>query len=838
MILTSLRIILLFSGIAAAANSTCGSLITYRQYSALLEGVPDCLRRGCDLSCNASLSSICPADSPCSELWTTVLKHTGLDWCKSQSCQKDLACRTHGWPIINAAQLCQSVPEDWMYLSRDCCASNNEPSDIARWIKKLCTQEWRDEFIDYGGMARDDWIEWILPWNWTVRYDNTTGEVKKPPKCSCPLTYLLLFAVESGTILMALMIIPRIQLLFHYSNTWGNYPEDHILVSLNKPLRATRRLVAAIKITWSGIKTQLWKALKFIICCCKRSQGDDDDSGAIQALLMAFVWVGLNIGITFANTFYMKAAPGFENFPSERLAFLWFARPNLSWITCAVGLFNRADLLQRVKDEYNEENDVWVVDLFTRAAYSAAVNELLMELLGAYYLWQTVNVGRHRGLFILHRLWGFYRGHPARNMYNGALVWVIAMPVLVLFWVLAAWALGSSVQELAKAMVDSAPWRARQKAMFKEAIQQMKTLFKARPDGSPSTVTGPPRQRRPSRIYRPPNPLQKFLKKYVIRGQVRAWLSRNIPEGSFKNFLRRHLLRSSLGEAPRRSLSRTESIHSHHTTAGVGESSSLIPAQRGDENTNERPALEMTSIQRTAPRRAPESRPLMYSMERVPPSQDVISAASQMPWDQDDIESVGPVMVSEVSSIPAQQQATPAVTSDRFGSRPFQVPQRRRNRQMNEETAYKAVPSDEPFVNRFQVSELGGVPPSNISNDSRYETSSRSLSTQDTAYHPVYGPELPTGQPIIQPGKSFWEWVKSVTDEWDRGHDMERTIYKQRWRMDSIRKKWMFLALAIGLCSYISQWMFWAGFVYTSRERCVTFNRAIFQTLLLCHYVY
>src|SRR4051794_2893754 len=79
----------------ARAADSCGSLITYRQYSALLSSAPQCFRNGC--SANGTQDAVlpqCPPPSPCSTLWGILETQFQPDWCSS--CNGDIACRIPG----------------------------------------------------------------------------------------------------------------------------------------------------------------------------------------------------------------------------------------------------------------------------------------------------------------------------------------------------------------------------------------------------------------------------------------------------------------------------------------------------------------------------------------------------------------------------------------------------------------------------------------------------------------------------------------------------------------------------------------------------------------------
>src|SRR4051794_1656606 len=96
------------------AETTCGSLITYRQFSAILDSAPQCLKTSCASTSElASISSQCNPDTPCYSLWKIFTDKFHDDWCSS--CRSDHSCRTHGWPILNATASCEIIPHDWLF---------------------------------------------------------------------------------------------------------------------------------------------------------------------------------------------------------------------------------------------------------------------------------------------------------------------------------------------------------------------------------------------------------------------------------------------------------------------------------------------------------------------------------------------------------------------------------------------------------------------------------------------------------------------------------------------------------------------------------------------------
>lgn len=173
--LTLLNLIVLsLSTVTTASQSQCGGLITYNQYTTLLNQTQpniQCFREGCSAPLPAStMSSQCPQSSSCSALWDILQDQWQRDWCAT--CPDDIACRIPGWPILNATAACAVIPHNWVFsTSGQCCVSDDEPFQLAAWIGSFCNgSQWRAPFDYYGGMAKEDWEEWIEPWNWTVCY--------------------------------------------------------------------------------------------------------------------------------------------------------------------------------------------------------------------------------------------------------------------------------------------------------------------------------------------------------------------------------------------------------------------------------------------------------------------------------------------------------------------------------------------------------------------------------------------------------------------------------------------------------------------------------------------
>ena len=117
-------------------------------------------------------------------------------WC--DNCRHDHACRIPGWPVLNATSACDVSPKDWLFSANGpCCASGNEPNDLATWITSMCNGTWREQFSYYDGMAKIDWEDYEVPYNYTVSPKNTNSQLNPEPTCPRPSHYFGIFVAEN-----------------------------------------------------------------------------------------------------------------------------------------------------------------------------------------------------------------------------------------------------------------------------------------------------------------------------------------------------------------------------------------------------------------------------------------------------------------------------------------------------------------------------------------------------------------------------------------------------------------------------------------------------------------
>jgi hypothetical protein len=215
---------------------------------------------------------------------------------------------------MNATALCESIPSNWMYLG-ECCRSSGDLTSIARWFGEICT-DWNASFALFDYMARDDWLDYVLAWNWTVRADNSSGRVPSDT-CQSPQRYLGLFALESFILLLANGV-------FLGCRYW--YYDSHL-----------RNWVKSIRMKTRHRLSWVMKSFKWVVKDNTQTKTKSARSWG-PPIVWGFLWAVGNVAMSFANAYAVKLVPGFQDVPAMELALLWCSRPNLSWITCVIGM--------------------------------------------------------------------------------------------------------------------------------------------------------------------------------------------------------------------------------------------------------------------------------------------------------------------------------------------------------------------------------------------------------------------------------------------------------------------------------------------------------------------
>ncbi|ORY19228.1 hypothetical protein BCR34DRAFT_208705 [Clohesyomyces aquaticus] len=805
------------------ATSSCGSLITYRQYSTVLgEDGPRCFRGGCGDEFLESLSSKCIKTSSCYELYSTISNHTGLDNCRV--CRGDIACRTHGWPIVNATGLCQSIPQDWMLLDQDCCGSPEDTKEIALWIKEICSDEWRHHFGYFGGMAKDDWQEWILPWNWTITANNATTDGKKILPCHSPSYYLFYFAMESFVTLLSVFILPKMKTKWHYAHDRQKWGAPHHGPGLDIS-DWIRQFVLGFKNGLYWMPRKIRDVFQWIIRVWERRTGRRFRTRKwgfgrfARAVVMAFIMVIIEIGTTFFNAWLLRTAPGLRDFDWVRLGFLWCSRPSLAWLASVYGIYRSGS---RTIFRFNLE-DPWQVEMYTDSAYSSLLNEFIVQLLGSAYLGHTLRIGSQKGFYRPNHLSPYYRGPHAMQMYIGALFWCMTLPFALIGWGIVAfrYALLVGLRDIIHGFMELIPW----------TMGRLKDWYRLRvgiPMRNLRDRWAQYRQkRRSNRRWRPPNLVQRLFNRYIIRGAFRRWLDRHI-QGTPRKFIE-YLLRRKLRDRPTRKPSRTQTIHYNQPGGGDDASNSLLELRH--------PLPEMSTAQpldsiwngtifTSAPR----------SGDPLASSQDIVAASPYrtMPTDFEE-EQFLPAM--RVSSVRPGFESGGGTTSDRMDARPLSSMQRRTFNRVSENTgsAYETVQLDDipapgsyaqGFRPQYNPNPFGDentiLPECGLSDPFLDIHATEILGRQEN----IHGArELPAASPhtdVDQPDafESYLDWA---IKQYENEHDTARRLHEE-WNEEHYRRLWMTLIMSTGGLLCISQWLFWDGFVKASGERSVPFK--------------
>ncbi|KAK0100417.1 hypothetical protein ONS95_008365 [Cadophora gregata] len=410
--------LLVLEASAQSLNSTCGDLITYNQYPDIIGDAPTCFKTGCGSSPLTSISSDCDPNSACFPIWTILNQkwQKENDWCSK--CPKDRACRISGWPIFNATAACDFSPNTWLFGNGGCCINENEPASLAKWIETTCNESWRSKYTKFDGQAKRDWVEYLFAWNWTVRAENIS-ERNVRPTCSAKPWYLGLFVIENVIFLL-------FTVFYAAATVW----------IVREKQRTQRLLIVRIIL---GILLPI-KLLKkggsdfFRFVFRRKSENGGGTGTVVGHILVAILFAGIQLASNFATAYIIKNTPGYEHIPAPLLALLFCCRPRLGWFACLLSLFPDSWLTKYFHLQPGTGPFVDGGLIINRVGVSASVGEIIMQGLGSYFLGKTAHVGVEKGFYLNHHLTPFYRGMQARNMYVGAMFWLVAAFGVVTAW--------------------------------------------------------------------------------------------------------------------------------------------------------------------------------------------------------------------------------------------------------------------------------------------------------------------------------------------------------------------------------------------------------------------
>jgi len=460
-------------------QTPCGSLITYRQLDDLLASAPKCLQSGCQLpkdltsspsNIPLSLSSACPPPSPCAPFWTLLLQSSHQDWCTA--CAQlppdddDIACRIPGWPILNGTSLCSASPHTWLFSNNidnhndsqaveGCCSLANEPFALAAWTGRICNgSEWREGFGYFGGMARQDWAEWMQSWNWTVHYQ---------PQ---PLN-------ETG---------------WEATGSQDNGNGNGSLVPTGVPVCDSARAMEVAFLVDNFVSAG-WAALElfgyWVCCICAWGVVMKEVGPWQRSIAGGWVTGGLYLVSNFATAVLWERTQGYRGISTGYVGLLLCARPSVLGFFCLVSIWGREKAersmglpreagkvgpepwfeRERVKrwrrvaggwlrkyfsfgpeaqdpdvtDDDLKDGRETAKQLLTGFALNIGVSELALQVSSVYSTWKTAIVGGKRGFYSPGALLPFYGGSAAARMYGGALLHCIFLFPSTLSLIAIAW---------------------------------------------------------------------------------------------------------------------------------------------------------------------------------------------------------------------------------------------------------------------------------------------------------------------------------------------------------------------------------------------------------------
>jgi hypothetical protein len=391
--------------IQTISASRCGSLVTYRQYSTLLDSAPSCLRNGCGGNDTAnSMSSSCPSTAPCSQIWDLMQSQYQQDWCND--CKHDIACRIPEWPVMNATAVCDVSPHTWLFdASGTCCNSGNDPFELANWVGSLCNgSDWRSSFSEYGWMAQQDWAEYLLPWNDTVAPQGVDSHNRQLiPECSKTPWYLGVFFLENVFYLTCAILFGLSRLWWIKLKENNEAPVQRLCWWKKKP---SQEAIHPGPVTRSFL-------------------------GPYLPILVGIILAGLQVGLAMASAKIIRNHEGYGHTNVGHLGLLFCSRPRLTWFACVLGLFRRSLPKKFFKSRHGRTAARAVL---AGVAVSSTVSEGILQIVGIYYMVITANSGRHKGFYAPHHLSPYWNGSAALRMYIGALMWLIACAPIIFIW--------------------------------------------------------------------------------------------------------------------------------------------------------------------------------------------------------------------------------------------------------------------------------------------------------------------------------------------------------------------------------------------------------------------
>jgi hypothetical protein len=493
-------------------------------------------------------------------------------------------------------------------------------------------------------------------------------------------------------------------------------------------------------------------------------------------------------------------------------------------MTCAAGLFIRSNNekespkkenfrregVPRTEENPQKKKEIRQKQSLTNIVYSAGLAELIVQLLGAFYLGHTTDVGRRRGFYLAHHLTPYYQGKNAYIMYIGALIWTIGCPIFVIVWI-AITLLFASILGIFYTLKDEIK-------KVGEEIGKINVLHHKKDVPGIQFET----------YLRPLNYIRSVIKNYGIQRRLHAWLLRNLPPGKLLSFLTKLFFKSHINESSEIGHSVQEGVHGRNFQQTGDDASSLV--QFTDNYSIPEPELHIGSSFTATPRTR-EAERSTSSADYVPLAQEPSPSTHK-----ENIRAGSPFQSSAralYSPIPRTDEESLGDTSGRVNYKPYRHLQRRRERRY----PVQSIISNEPQHTSWETVPLSGGLNRNAINIIRKDTNGASRYDSSDPGSDIYQPNDPDlpGSIINDPimGTQYHggqlngstaittsRHKPQILEDWQRKQDeLWEKLWEEGLRADEWRKRIMWLAIVIGVISYVAQWMFWDGFVKASGPR-------------------
>ncbi|OAP58992.1 hypothetical protein AYL99_06289 [Fonsecaea erecta] len=135
--------------------------------------------------------------------------------------------------------------------------------------------------------------------------------------------------------------------------------------------------------------------------------------GSRMWLLTGPAAVILHVASNVVGAYIIKSTPGYGGVNVGELVLLWCTRPRISWMIIALIPWQAEDAI------------------YFSVASSTLLAEVILQLLGAYYMGVATNYARVQKFYTVGRLQHASRGKDAAVMYAGSIMWLSVMFIAV-----------------------------------------------------------------------------------------------------------------------------------------------------------------------------------------------------------------------------------------------------------------------------------------------------------------------------------------------------------------------------------------------------------------------